>query len=335
MDAAPEPFLLLEPEPAPRLEAVPALLPTAEPVRWLRSPILAGAAILGIGIPVLWALWLVSALFDRWGTLGWAGLVILVCGIGLIGVGMGRELRGLSALRRVDQLRVEFASGEAERVQRAARRWLQGLPQHSGILPALAAADTPETVTRALAFRACASAARCDGSPRADRRSSKRRDRCGDPFACNGRADRWLVRCAADTAGRSTAWDAPRHYGDAVIATEDGLGCGDGCRCGDRRERRHSCDGVASAIATLGGRRRRRRGGSPPHDRVGARSRSGLFTDIAWIARPLRHQLAPRPWLCRADRCRCGLPHIHLGPSRVRLLALAWAAHLPHHPVAG
>ena len=146
MDAAPEPFLLLEPEPAPRLEAVPAQLSTAEPVRWLRSPTLTGAAILGIGIPVLWALWLVSALFDRWGTLGWAGLVILVCGIGLIGVGMGRELRGLAALRRVDQLRAEFASGEAERVQRAARRWLQGLPQHSGILPALAAADTPETV---------------------------------------------------------------------------------------------------------------------------------------------------------------------------------------------
>jgi uncharacterized membrane protein YcjF (UPF0283 family) len=146
MDAAPEPFLLLEPEPAPRLEAVPAQLSTAEPVRWLRSPMMAGAAILGIGIPVLWALWLVSALFDRWGTLGWAGLVILVCGLGMIGVGMGRELRGLSALRRVDQLRVEFASGEAERVQRAARRWLHGLPQHSGILPALAAADTPETV---------------------------------------------------------------------------------------------------------------------------------------------------------------------------------------------
>ena len=146
MDAAPEPFLLLEPEPAPRLEAVPAQLSTAEPVRWLRSPMMTGAAILGIGIPVLWALWLVSALFDRWGTLGWTGLVILVCGIGLIGVGIGRELRSLAALRRVDQLRLEFASGEADRVQRAARRWLQGLPQHSGILPAVAAADTPETV---------------------------------------------------------------------------------------------------------------------------------------------------------------------------------------------
>jgi hypothetical protein len=69
MGAAPEPFLLLEPEPAPRLEAVPALLPTVEPVRWLRSPTLAGAAILGIGIPVLWALWLMmrcSTAGGRW-----------------------------------------------------------------------------------------------------------------------------------------------------------------------------------------------------------------------------------------------------------------------------
>jgi uncharacterized membrane protein YcjF (UPF0283 family) len=146
MSAAPEPFLLLEPEAAPRLEVVQPLSPNAEPVRWLRSPIFAGASILGVGIPMLWTIWFVSALFDRWGTLGWAGLIILMCGIGLIGVGMGRELRSLSALRRVDQLRVELASGEAKRVQLAARRWLQGLPQHSGILPALAAADTPETI---------------------------------------------------------------------------------------------------------------------------------------------------------------------------------------------
>jgi putative membrane protein len=61
-------------------------------------------------------------------------------------LGIGRELRGLSALRWVDQLRAEFVSGDAERVQRAARRWLQGLPQHVGLLPALAAAGTPESV---------------------------------------------------------------------------------------------------------------------------------------------------------------------------------------------
>ena len=281
MDTVPEPFLLLEPDAAPRLEAMPALLPTAEPVRWLRSPTLAGAAILGLGIPVLWALWLASALFDRWGALGWAGLVILLSGIGLIGVGIGRELRGLSALRRVDHLRVEFASGEAERIKRAARRWLEGLPQHSAILPALTAADTPETGTGALAFGACASAARCNGGPRTKRRSAERCDRRRDPFARNGRTDRWLVRCATDTPDRSAAWDAPRHSGDTGIAAEDGLGCGDGRRCGDRRERRHSCDGVASAVATFGGRRRRRRGGSPPHDCVGSCSRNGLFTDSA------------------------------------------------------
>jgi uncharacterized membrane protein YcjF (UPF0283 family) len=70
----------------------------------------------------------------------------LLCGIGLIGVGIGRELRGLSSLRRVDHLRIEFASGEAARIKRAARRWLEALPEHSAILPALAAADTPETI---------------------------------------------------------------------------------------------------------------------------------------------------------------------------------------------
>jgi putative membrane protein len=146
MDTAPEPFLLLEPDEAPRLEAVPALLPTADPVRWRWSPALAGAGILTLGIPTLWAAWLVSALFDRWGALGWTGLVILVVGIGLIGVAMGRELRSLAALRRVDQLRAELASGEAVRVGRAARRWLETLKEHAAILPALAAIDTPESV---------------------------------------------------------------------------------------------------------------------------------------------------------------------------------------------
>ena len=189
MSAAPEPFLLLEPEAAPRLEPVQALLPNAEPVRWLRSPILAGASILGAGIPVLWATWLVSALFDRWGALGWVGLVILVCGISLIGVGIVGELRGLLALRRVDQLRVEFASGEAERVQRgtalAARATAalgdlagSGRCRHSG------------NSNRALAFWARTSSAGCNGSAWTDRRSSERRDRCGDPVACNGRTDR-------------------------------------------------------------------------------------------------------------------------------------------------
>jgi putative membrane protein len=290
MNAASEPFLLLEPEPAPRLEAAPALLSTGEPVRWLRSPALAGVAVLGVGIPVLWALWLVSALFDRWGMLGWAGLIILVCGLGLIGVGMGRELRGLSALRRVDQLRVEFASGEAERVQRAARRWLQGLPQHSGILPALAAADTPETVLALL--RSGPAQALQDATEVLGRTAALQSvaiiaatpSPAMDVLTVGWCGVRLIRQVAALHRMR------PGIYGDAVIATEDGSGCGDGCGCGDCRERGHSRDGVASAIETLGRRCRRCRGGSPPHDRVGARSRSSLFTAIARITRPLRHQ---------------------------------------------
>ena len=75
MDTTPEPFLLFEPDTAPRLEAVPPILPAAELLSRRWSPALIGAATLGLGIPTLWGTWLVGALFDRWNALGWAGLV--------------------------------------------------------------------------------------------------------------------------------------------------------------------------------------------------------------------------------------------------------------------
>jgi putative membrane protein len=146
MDTRPEPFLLLEPEVAPRLEPAPSIVPAAEPVRRRRPVALVGAAILAFGLPMVWAAWLVGALFDGSSALGWTGLAVLLAGLSLIGVGIGRELAGLAALRRVGQLRADLASGEAQRVERAARRWLEALPQHAAILPALAAADTPESV---------------------------------------------------------------------------------------------------------------------------------------------------------------------------------------------
>jgi putative membrane protein len=146
MDTAPEPFLLREAEAAPRLEPVPAVVAAAVQVCPVLSPALLGMGILGFGLPVLWAVWLVSALFDRWSALGWAGAVVLAAGLGLIGASLLRELRALSVLRRVDQLRADLASGEVERVAKAAHRWLAGLPQHASILPALAAADSPESV---------------------------------------------------------------------------------------------------------------------------------------------------------------------------------------------
>ena len=146
MDTTTEPFLLLEADEAPRLEPLPPTEPAAGLVRLAWSPALFGVVMLGLGLPMLWGGWLVGALFDHWSALGWAALVILLPGFSLIGLALGRELHSLSALRRVDQLRAEFLSGEAERVQRAAQRWLDGLPQHSSILPALAATDTPEVV---------------------------------------------------------------------------------------------------------------------------------------------------------------------------------------------
>jgi putative membrane protein len=150
MVAAPEPFLVLEADEAPRLEAVAPTLPTPPRVGWRVSPAFIGVVILGVSFPMLWGWWLVSALFDRWDALGWVGLIVLLSGFGLIGLGIGRELHGLSALHRVEKLRAELASGEAERVQRAARRWLEGLPQHSGLLPALAVAGTPESIVALL-----------------------------------------------------------------------------------------------------------------------------------------------------------------------------------------
>jgi uncharacterized membrane protein YcjF (UPF0283 family) len=146
MVAAPEPFIFLEADEAPRLEAVALTLPTPTRTGWRRSPALIGVLILSVSFPMLWGWWLVSTLFGQSNALGWAGLAVLLAGFGLVGLGIGRELRGLSALRRVDQLRAEFDSGESERVLQAARRWLQGLPQHSKLLPALDAAGTPESV---------------------------------------------------------------------------------------------------------------------------------------------------------------------------------------------
>jgi putative membrane protein len=146
MDTAPEPFLLLEADEAPRLEAAPPLLPAAALVRRRSAPALAGVLVLGASFLVLWGAWLVSSLFDRWNVLGWLGLASLVVALALIGLGISREFRDLWALRRVDHLRAELASGEINRIQHAAQRWLEALPAHTGILPALAATDRPDAI---------------------------------------------------------------------------------------------------------------------------------------------------------------------------------------------
>lgn len=144
MESTTEPFLILEADEAPRLEPIP--LPEVARVRRRGSPALAGMILLVASLVVLWAASIVSTLFDHWSVLGWVGLASLSLGIALIGLGISREVRGLWALRRVDHLRLELASGEIKRVQHAARRWLELLQRHTAILPALAGADTPEAI---------------------------------------------------------------------------------------------------------------------------------------------------------------------------------------------
>ena len=146
MITTPEPFLILEAEIAPRLEPEPLLVPPAEPAGWLRSPALAGTAVLGLGIPLFATAWLVTGLFDRSETLGWTGLAVLLTGLGLVTLGIARELRALAALRRVDHLRAALSTNDTQTVQKAARQWLHTLPQHAALLPALTASDTPEGV---------------------------------------------------------------------------------------------------------------------------------------------------------------------------------------------
>lgn len=147
METATEPFLRLEPDSAPRLEPLPIVLAVAVPPRRRRLPaVLLGAGVLALGFPVLWATWLISALFDRTLWLGWTGVAVMTLGFGLVGAGIGRELRGLAVLRRVDRLRADLASGETARVAAAARRWVATLPEHTMLLPAIAVADTADSV---------------------------------------------------------------------------------------------------------------------------------------------------------------------------------------------
>jgi len=163
MDTETEPFLRLEPDIAPRLESLPVVLAAPVRARRRRMPaVLLGALVLALGFPVLWATWLIGSLFDRTLWLGWAGVAVMGLGFALVGAGIGRELRGLAMLRRVDRLRDDLASGETARVVEAARRWMETLPRHTALLPAIAVADTPESVLALL--RAGPGAALLDGA---------------------------------------------------------------------------------------------------------------------------------------------------------------------------
>ncbi len=142
----PEPRIEVEEAAASRLAAVP-LPPAPQPALPPRLPLtLAGLLLLLIGLPALWTADFVAAQFDRAGGLGWLTLAVAVAGFGMIGAAVLRELRGLFSLGTVDRLRAALASGEAARVRAAARHWARMLPDGAAVLPALEAADTPDSV---------------------------------------------------------------------------------------------------------------------------------------------------------------------------------------------
>ncbi len=133
-------------EAAPRLEAEPLILVAdVPPPRWgTPALMLAGAAVLAFGFAALGAANFVADQFARAAWLGWVTAGVAAAGAGLVGAGVWRELRALWVLGRVDHLRADFASGDADRVMRAATVWAARVPGGEALRPALRAVNDPE-----------------------------------------------------------------------------------------------------------------------------------------------------------------------------------------------
>ena len=142
--------VLIEDASAPRLE--PEILVAAEP---LTDPApraggagtaLAGVTVLVVGFAALQTGNFVAAEFDRAAWLGWTSLAVAGVGFGLVFAAVGRELRGLFGLARVDRLRAALRSGDAGRIHAAARKWVATLPEAETLLPAIDAANDPDAI---------------------------------------------------------------------------------------------------------------------------------------------------------------------------------------------
>ncbi|MBV8913353.1 MAG: DUF697 domain-containing protein [Acetobacteraceae bacterium] len=139
----PEPFFELEEQPAPRLEPEPLpVLADPAPRCSAAGLALSGAVVLAVGFALLGAANFVTDQFTRSAWLGWVTLVLAACGFALLGAGLWRELRALFALRHVDRLRADLASGEATRITVAARIW--AAETAPDLLPALRAVNDPD-----------------------------------------------------------------------------------------------------------------------------------------------------------------------------------------------
>lgn len=144
------------PRPAPRIEEEAALSPRLEfaaplvvapaPPPGGLVPVLAGTAILGFGLGGLAAAEFVADAFARGPLQGGVAAFVFALGFGLVLLGVGREVRGLLALRHVDALRAGLAADDIATVRRAARDWLAELPDQEKLTAALAVIEDPAAI---------------------------------------------------------------------------------------------------------------------------------------------------------------------------------------------
>ncbi len=151
------PRLILEEEVpgqrAPRLDlgweqAVAPVAPppsVATPRGWTGlGRLVAGGAVLALGLAALDAANFVAAQFERGAALGWITLGVVGLGFGLIASAGWREVRGLAALRSVDRARAAFARGDLAAARAEALRWAAGVEEAAGLQPALREARSVE-----------------------------------------------------------------------------------------------------------------------------------------------------------------------------------------------
>jgi len=137
----------LEERPALRLEAeaVPVLLDPPPP-RSAAALALTGALVVAVGFTVLSGANFVADQFARSVILGWTTLGVAGLGVAIGGAGIWREMRALFSMRRVDEMRADFLSGEDARVARAALAWADIAPGGPAIQPALATMNDPDAM---------------------------------------------------------------------------------------------------------------------------------------------------------------------------------------------
>ncbi len=129
----------------PRITLAPVPLALEPAPRWgTPALMLGGVVVLVAGFSVLGAANFIADQFARAAWLGWLTAGVAAAGFGLVAAGLWRELAALLAIDRVDACRRDLASGEADRIMRAARTWSARVPGGPALAPALQAVNDPD-----------------------------------------------------------------------------------------------------------------------------------------------------------------------------------------------